>query len=715
MVPTTHFQRPLDIGGTVIKSMICEIVDSPQLPEDLQGDMLIAGYFAHNIGRLDLQPDGSGHKAPRLDPLLTSTHRSFRPVDIQTGPDGLIYIADWFNPIIGHYQASLRHPDRDKKHGRIWRISAAGTPGREIIDLSQRTETELGQQLLTQPLKERERIRAELSGRPRDAVLATATELASDSAFEALCLMAWQEAEGRNPLRVLEMALASKDSREQAFATRVAGRWQVAHELGPAFFQPMVQSPHARVRLEAVVALSYAEHPEAMAVALEALDAPMDRFLTAALSQTCHALRDRWWLAFLEGKLTFKRPEHLAFALQRTAGKEAVPTVRKMVAAAPTPALRELLATIGLPGDIANLMRAHADDGALMAVVSEQARLRSVRPPNPVALVRPLLGAKDARSRKAGSELAATWKLAALSPNLLERVDAESEPSVRKVALQAWATLNPDEAKTALPTRMKEMPLAVLESLFTIDTESASRLAIEHVRSGSEGRKDIPAIVGFVLGRKSVDATFAPHLKALSAEVKTAFRTALGASGRNAPALLAALAPVESELVMGMPGAWSESRVRELAAAVKTKGRAASGRAIYHRPELNCVTCHKIGEAGGVLGPELTAVGAGLPEELIIEAILWPARQVKEGFLASTITDKSGRVFAGYVQGSSNPQLVRIREAASGTVHTIATKNIASRADAGTLMPPGLVAGLSEQGFLDLVRFLSEQTLTAPE
>ena len=43
------------------------------------------------------------------------------------GPDGAIYIADWYNPIIGHYQASFRHPDRDKAHGRIWRVTAKGS------------------------------------------------------------------------------------------------------------------------------------------------------------------------------------------------------------------------------------------------------------------------------------------------------------------------------------------------------------------------------------------------------------------------------------------------------------------------------------------------------------------------------------------------------------------------------------------------------------
>ena len=53
MVHTENRHPPLDIGGTRIKSMICEIIDSPALPEDLQGNIVIAGYFAHlvEIGR----------------------------------------------------------------------------------------------------------------------------------------------------------------------------------------------------------------------------------------------------------------------------------------------------------------------------------------------------------------------------------------------------------------------------------------------------------------------------------------------------------------------------------------------------------------------------------------------------------------------------------------------------------------------------------------
>src|SRR3989449_8382152 len=60
--------------------------------------------------------------------VITSTDRSFRPVDVKMGPDGAIYLADWYNPIIQHGEVDFRDPRRDKTHGRIWRITAKGRP-----------------------------------------------------------------------------------------------------------------------------------------------------------------------------------------------------------------------------------------------------------------------------------------------------------------------------------------------------------------------------------------------------------------------------------------------------------------------------------------------------------------------------------------------------------------------------------------------------------
>ena len=60
--------------------------------------------------------------------LIKSNHPAFRPIDVKMGPDGAIYIADWYNPIIQHGEVDFRDPRRDHVHGRIWRVTAKGRP-----------------------------------------------------------------------------------------------------------------------------------------------------------------------------------------------------------------------------------------------------------------------------------------------------------------------------------------------------------------------------------------------------------------------------------------------------------------------------------------------------------------------------------------------------------------------------------------------------------
>lgn len=66
---------------------------------------------------------------PSLTPgpdLLVSSDPWFRPVAISAGPDGCLYVADWYNKIISHNEVARNHPDRDRVRGRIWRIRPAG-------------------------------------------------------------------------------------------------------------------------------------------------------------------------------------------------------------------------------------------------------------------------------------------------------------------------------------------------------------------------------------------------------------------------------------------------------------------------------------------------------------------------------------------------------------------------------------------------------------
>jgi HEAT repeat protein len=86
--------------------------------------------------------NGSSPIASRKEDFLISKDPWFRPVDIKIGPDGAMYIADFYNRVIGHYEVPLDHPGRDRVSGRIWKITYKGH-SRKITDWSKASLPEL--------------------------------------------------------------------------------------------------------------------------------------------------------------------------------------------------------------------------------------------------------------------------------------------------------------------------------------------------------------------------------------------------------------------------------------------------------------------------------------------------------------------------------------------------------------------------------------------
>src|SRR5207237_8776648 len=73
---------------------------------------------------------GSTREA-RLEPdFMSCDDPWFRPVDLTLAPDGSMYVADFYNRIIGHYEVALDHPGRDRERARIWRIVYRGDDGK---------------------------------------------------------------------------------------------------------------------------------------------------------------------------------------------------------------------------------------------------------------------------------------------------------------------------------------------------------------------------------------------------------------------------------------------------------------------------------------------------------------------------------------------------------------------------------------------------------
>src|SRR5690554_1751092 len=105
-----------------------EIISGRHLPESWKGGFLTNDFRANRINRFTVQEQGSGYATQQAEDLMWTDHVAFRPVDISIGPDGAIYVADWYNPIIQHGEVDFFDPRRDQQHGRIWRIKAKDRP-----------------------------------------------------------------------------------------------------------------------------------------------------------------------------------------------------------------------------------------------------------------------------------------------------------------------------------------------------------------------------------------------------------------------------------------------------------------------------------------------------------------------------------------------------------------------------------------------------------
>jgi putative heme-binding domain-containing protein len=139
--------------------------DDTHFPEPYRNSFYTGDVATCRISRNTMVLNGTTPKATRQEDFLVSRDPWFRPVDIKIGPDGAMYIADFYNRIIGHYEVPLNHPGRDRISGRIWKITYKGNKLNEVTDWSKASLDELIARMKNGVLATRMRVTDELVDR----------------------------------------------------------------------------------------------------------------------------------------------------------------------------------------------------------------------------------------------------------------------------------------------------------------------------------------------------------------------------------------------------------------------------------------------------------------------------------------------------------------------------------------------------------------------
>lgn len=304
----------------------CEIVSSRHFPDEAQGNFLLNNCIGfQGVKQHQMIEEGSGFTTKEIEPLLQSSDINFRPVDIEFGPDGALYIVDWFNPLIGHMQYSLRDERRDHNHGRIWRITYKHKPLLKPAPIAGRPVPELLDLLKTYEDRVRYRVRTELRLYDSATIQAEVPKWIagldkSDPEYEHHLLEAlwvYQAANVVEP-KLLTRVLRSPNPHARAAATRVLCYQRNRVENALELLREQANDEHPRVRLEAVRACSFFTVPEAAEVALEAVKHETDYYIDYTLTETITTLEKYWKPAISAGRpFAADNPAGIAYILDQ--------------------------------------------------------------------------------------------------------------------------------------------------------------------------------------------------------------------------------------------------------------------------------------------------------------------------------------------------------------------------------------------------------------
>ena len=639
------------------------------------------------------RPEGEGPTD-----FFASDDRWCRPVMTRTGPDGNLWVADM-------YRAMIEHPDwltpegreellpqyrlGDDK-GRIWRVVRDGTPHRgfpaaviaaktpteqvALLDSDNVWQRDLAQQSLVQ---ERDASRRPSAVMPLSRLATTSPR--AETRLQALCTL---DGLGSLDDALLVTALGDTHPRVREQAVRLAERRESTALISRAI--QLVSDPDAKVCLQLALSCGEWEAPEAGAalvdIAKRFADDPF--FRTAVMSSSLrHADAFSAGIAIAEPNVAAAFREPL---LRQSLGRRDTQTLAALLAAALAASPADRIGA--LDRLLADMQRLGADPWTLAAesVASTKTPAKGVVSTPTLALVIAALDAelarclsiatdehashqdrqaaatllaRTSRTRDRATEILAGW--------LVPQIDPAAQVAVLEAIIRSGSERVPATLAAAWPGLSPSLRTLVIDGWLTRGPWTADLL--DRIESGLvlPGNLSLPQRDRLL---RNADASLAGRAKNL---------------------LAAAATPTRRDVV---------DRYR---ASLDGSGDRESGRGVYLRV---CANCHRRGDLGRNVGPNLATVLEHAPERLLTN-ILDPNADIQPGYQGYTCVLMTGEVVTGLLAAETGESVTITL--ADGTSRSIARNEIEELATGNrSFMPEGVEESVTVEQMRDLLAFL---------